>query len=114
MALPWPLVLCPTPLGLHDVPLSFPATRAGAGRVWSSPGWGEDGGERRSLDSSVEGDGSCSCCVPAHHPHPNSWLPWQKSVAWEWPVSGQTPYQGQLVPAGTTVSSLANFLPFAG
>ena len=59
MALPWPLVLCPTPLGLHDVPLSFPATRAGAGRVWSSPGWGEDGGERRSQDSSVEGDGSC-------------------------------------------------------
>ena len=26
--------------GLHSVPLGFPATRLGAGRVWSSPGWG--------------------------------------------------------------------------
>lgn len=94
-------------------PPGLPATRAGAGRVWPSPG-GEGRGARKGKDSSVEGDGSCSCCVPARHPHPNSWFSRQKYVAKGWPVSGQTPSQRQPVPAGTKASSLANLLPFAG
>ena len=69
-ALQWPLLLCPTPAGLHNVPVGFPATRAGAGRVWSSPGWGEDGGETEEVGKELRRGGEEAARVLGFIPGP--------------------------------------------